>query len=61
MSVTATVATRPPARRAASMAPAASISAMIQPPNMSPAGLVFAGIARTRDARSPRGAWPFVS
>lgn len=56
MSVTATVATRPCTYADAAMAPAESISDMIQPPNMSPAGLVSAGMARTREASSPRGA-----
>src|SRR5713226_5360915 len=55
MLLTAAVTTRPFARRVAVIAPAASISDMIQPPNISPLGLVSAGIARVRAASSPRG------
>src|SRR3954452_13331559 len=55
MSVTAAVTTRPCAQLVAVMAPAASIWAMIQPPKMSPDGLMSAGIARVRAASSPRG------
>src|SRR5262249_16435535 len=55
MLLTATVATRPPAMRVAVIAPAPSISAMIQPPKISPPGLVSAGIAQVRAASSPRG------
>src|SRR5260370_13828180 len=47
--------TRPSARRVAVIAPAESISDMIQPPKISPPGLVSAGIARVRAASSPRG------
>src|SRR5207302_1103110 len=52
---TEAVTTRPSAHRVAVIAPAASISDMIQPPKMSPLGLVSAGIARVRAASSPRG------
>src|SRR5207237_7513274 len=52
---TETVTTRPPARGVADIFPAESISAMIQPPKMSPRGLQSAGIARVRDASSPLG------
>src|SRR3954447_6486758 len=47
------------ANRVVVMPAAASIEAMIQPPNMLPAGLVWAGIAKCRAASSPRGrtAW----
>src|SRR3954462_497636 len=55
MSVTAAVTTRSCAQRVAVIAPAASIWAMIQPPKMSPDGLMSAGIARVRAASSPRG------
>src|SRR6266853_600414 len=55
MLLTAAVTTRPPARLVAVIAAAASISDMIQPPNMSPLGLVSAGIARVRAARSRGG------
>src|SRR5712691_4485532 len=55
MLLTAAVTTRPPARLVAVIAPAASISDMIQPPNKSPLGLVSAGIARVRAASSPGG------
>jgi hypothetical protein len=53
---TATVTVWPPARRVAVMLAAASIEAMIQPPKMSPDGLVSAGMARCRAESSPRGA-----
>jgi len=53
--LTAAVTTRPSLRRVAVIAPAASISDMIQPPKMSPAGFVSAGIAKVRAANSPRG------
>src|SRR3954464_3147929 len=53
---TATVTTRPSARSVAVIFPALSISAMSQPPKMSPRGLVSAGIARVRLASPPRGA-----
>src|SRR3954471_14397835 len=55
MSVTAAVTTRSCAQRVAVIAPAASIWAMIQPPKMSPDGLISAGIARVRAASSPLG------
>src|SRR3954454_11190996 len=55
MSVTAAVTTRSCAQRVAVIAPAASIWAMIQPPKMSPDGLMSAGIARVRAASSPLG------
>ena len=55
MLLTAAVTTRPSARRVAVIAPAASISDMIQPPKISPDGLVSAGIAKVRAASSPRG------
>ena len=45
MASTATVTTRPLARSMAAMAPAMSIWLITQPPKMSPAGLVSAGIA----------------
>jgi hypothetical protein len=53
---TATVTTRPFACWVAVIFPAESISAMSQPPKMSPIGLVSAGIARVRLASPPRGA-----
>ena len=52
---TATVTTRPPAWGVADIFPAESISDMIQPPKMSPLGLLSAGIASVRDASSPFG------
>src|SRR5438309_462168 len=55
MLLTAAVTTRPSARLVAVIAPAASISDMIQPPKISPLGLVSAGIARVRAASSPGG------
>ena len=55
MLLTEAVTTRPSARRVAVIAPAESISDMIQPPKMSPEWLVSAGIARVRAANSPRG------
>ena len=45
---TATVATRPRASRIASTLPAMSICDISQPPKMSPAALVSAGMATTR-------------
>jgi hypothetical protein len=56
---TETVTTRPPACGVADIFPAESISAMIQPPKMSPLGLQSAGIARVREASSPRGSVEF--
>src|SRR5580704_9306730 len=56
---TETVTTRPPACGVADIFPAESISAMIQPPKMSPLGLQSAGIARVRDASSPLGSVEF--
>jgi hypothetical protein len=47
---TATVTARPPTSRVVVITAAAFIEAMIQPPNMSPAGLVWAGIANCREA-----------
>src|SRR5712691_10427671 len=52
---TEAVTTRPSARRVAVIAPAESISDIIQPPKISPLGLVSAGIASVRAASSPRG------
>src|SRR5438105_15953213 len=52
---TETVTTRPPACGVADIFPAESISAMIQPPKISPRGLQSAGIARVREASSPLG------
>src|SRR5205814_9835576 len=56
---TETVTTRPPACGVADILPAESISAMIQPPKMSPLGLQSAGIARVRNASSPLGSVEF--
>jgi hypothetical protein len=44
MLLTDAVTTRPSARRVAVIAPATSINDMIQPPKISPDGLVSAGI-----------------
>src|SRR6185437_8345818 len=52
---TAAVATRPLARVPAETPAARSISDMIQPPKISPAGLVSAGIATVRSDSSPMG------
>src|SRR5436190_13898473 len=52
---TATVTTRPPACGVADILPAESIKDMIQPPKISPFGLLSAGIARVREASSPFG------
>src|SRR3954462_13709403 len=49
-SFTATVATRPRARRPARVPPAMSTCAMIQPPKMSPFWFASAGIGMTRSA-----------
>src|SRR5262249_10319991 len=49
-SLTATVATRPGAIRPATVPPATSTCAMIQPPKMSPFWLASAGIGMTRSA-----------
>src|SRR3569623_2313952 len=46
--LTATVTTRPLARRKATMLAAMSTCAMIQPPKMAPAAVVSVGMARTR-------------
>src|ERR1700687_605341 len=51
----ATVTTRPPARRTATMVPARSIWHSSQPPKMSPCGLVSAGIATARSVGSDLG------
>jgi hypothetical protein len=56
---TETVTTRPPACGVADILPAESISAMIQPPKMSPRGLQSAGIASVREASSPFGSIEF--
>src|SRR5438105_8641302 len=56
---TATVTTRPPACGVADILPAESISDMIQPPKISPLGLLSAGIARVRKASSPFGSVEF--
>jgi hypothetical protein len=56
---TATVTTRPPACGVADIFPAESISDMIQPPKMSPLGLLSAGIASVREASSPFGSLEF--
>src|SRR5216683_3555491 len=63
---TATVATRPRARRAASTLPAVSTCDMIQPPKMSPCWLASAGIGTTRRTGSlPSGSdiflWSFIA
>jgi hypothetical protein len=58
---TATVTTWPLANRVVVIDAAASMEAMIQPPNMLPDGLVSAGIARCRAARSPRGVTSGIS
>jgi len=50
---TATVTTRPFARSTAAIAPAISIWLITQPPKMSPAGFVSAGIARVRTVSAP--------
>jgi hypothetical protein len=55
MASTATVAQRPRARRAAALPAAKSICAISQPPKMSPAGLVSAGIAIVRIAGADVG------
>src|SRR5215813_7736321 len=52
MASTATVATRPRARRLAATAPARSICAISQPPKISPFGLASAGMAKLRSAGS---------
>src|SRR5690606_5962962 len=52
---TATVTTRPVTRSTAAMAPAMSIWLITQPPKMSPAGLVSAGMARVRMVSVPEG------
>src|SRR5215471_14321694 len=52
MAATATVATRPRARRIAATAPAMSIWAISQPPNISPFGFASAGMAKVRSAGS---------
>ena len=54
MACTATVATRPRARRIAGTAPARSIWASSQPPKMSPLALASAGMATVRKAGSRR-------
>src|SRR3954464_5727197 len=51
----AAVTTRPPACREALIPAARSMRDIIQPPNTSPDGLVFAGIARVRSSSLPRG------
>src|SRR4051812_36014750 len=51
----ATVAQRPRARRAAALPAARSICAISQPPKISPAGLVSAGIAMVRIAGADAG------
>ena len=56
---TETVTTSPPACGVADIFPAESISAMIQPPKISPFGLQSAGIARVREASSPLGSVEF--
>src|SRR6188508_2668192 len=53
--LTATVATRPRAWRAASTPPAMSTCDMIQPPKMSPCWLTSAGIGTTRSTGSRCG------
>src|SRR5205814_84628 len=61
-SLTATVTTRPSARRAASTLPAMSTCAMIQPPKMSPFWLASAGIGTTRNAGCfPSGSCSFIA
>src|SRR5437667_4745697 len=52
---TATVATRPRARRAATTPPAMSTCDITQPPKMSPCWLASAGIGTTRSAGSRPG------
>src|SRR5262249_22766022 len=61
MPVTATVTTRPHARRVAIVVPARSIWQSSQPPKMSPCGLVSAGIAIARKAGSVFVAGSLVS
>src|SRR5437763_17141429 len=57
-SLTATVATRPRARRPATTPPATSTCDMIQPPKMSPFWFASAGIGMTRSAGSfPSGSF----
>src|ERR1700686_3868880 len=51
----ATVTTRPPACRTATVAPARSIWQSSQPPKISPCGLVSAGMAMVRIAGSASG------
>ena len=55
--LTATVATRPRARRDAGIDPARSTCDMIQPPKMSPWKFASAGIGVTRRAGMPGGSW----
>src|ERR1044071_6819101 len=56
--LTATVATRPRARRPATVPPAMSTCAMIQPPKMSPFWFASAGIGPARSAGSlPSGSF----
>src|SRR5690606_24843243 len=55
MPSTATVTTRPLTRSMAAMAPAMSIWLITQPPKMSPAGLVSAGMARVLMVSAPLG------
>src|SRR5690606_7772826 len=61
MASTATVTTRPLTRSTAAMAPAMSIWLITQPPKISPAGLVSAGMARVRMVRAPLGSVASVS
>ncbi len=56
MPSTAMVAQRPRARRAATLPAARSICAISQPPKMSPAGLVSAGMAMVRITGGPQAA-----
>src|SRR5690606_15412563 len=55
ISLTAAVTTRPLARSAARMPQARSICAMTQPPKISPAALVSAGMASVLSVSSPIG------
>src|SRR5438477_7371664 len=60
-SLTATVATRPRARRPATTPPAMSTCDMIQPPKMSPFWFASAGIGMTRSAGSfPSGSFSML-
>src|SRR3954465_13218498 len=59
-SLTATVAMRPRAMRPASVPPAMSTCAMIQPPKMSPFWFASAGIGMTRSAGCLSGSFSML-